>query len=76
MVYCYIVEKLVCYVGSSGFGLATTSVVADSTLEAGGVTKKKVFTSLMGKGVKLWIRGKSADNLFTEIDSEISKSNG
>lgn len=36
-------------------------------------SQEKVFTPLKGKGVKLLITGKPADNFFAEIDSEVIK---
>ena len=66
LLYCW---KIGCYAGSTGVGLATSSVVADTILEAGG--QEKVFTPLIGKGVKLLVGGKPADSLFTEIDRDI-----
>lgn len=68
LLYCW---KVGCYVASSGVSLAGASVVADTILEAGG--QEKVFTPLIGKGVKLWVRGKQVDTLFAEIDSDVRK---
>lgn len=45
--------------------------VADTILEAGG--QEKVFTPLLGKGVKLWVRGKLVDSLFAEIDKDVRR---
>jgi hypothetical protein len=66
LLYCW---KVGCYVASSGISLAGASVVADTILEAGG--QERVFTPLLGKGVKLWVKGKPVDTLFTEINSDI-----
>lgn len=66
LLYCW---KVGCKVGSAGISLAGTSVIADTILEAGG--QEKLFTPLLGKGVKFMIQGKSADSLFTEIDNDI-----
>lgn len=38
-------------------------------MEAGG--QDKVFTPLLGKGVKLLVKGKSVDTLYTEIDNNV-----
>ena len=70
LLYCW---KVGCYVASSGISLAGASVVADTILEAGG--QEKVFTPLLGKGVKLWVKGKPIDTLFTEINDEIKAIN-
>lgn len=66
VLYCW---KIGCYVASSGVSLAGASVIADTILEAGG--QEKMFTPLLGKGVKFWIKGKPVDNLFTEIDNKV-----
>lgn len=63
--------KFGCELGGAGFGLATTSVVADSILEAGGQEKR--FTSLIGNGVKLFIGGKPADSIVIERNKNINK---
>ena len=68
LLYCW---KVGCYLASSGVSLAGASVVADTILEAGG--QEKIFTPLLGKGVKLWVKGKSVDNLYNDIDSNIRK---
>lgn len=68
ILYCW---KVGCYAASSGVSLAGASVIADTILEAGG--QDKIFTPLLGKGVKFWINGKPADNIYTEISSEIKK---
>jgi hypothetical protein len=62
--YCW---KIGCRVSSASIGLAGTSVIADSILEAGG--QEKVFTPLLGKGVKHFIGGKRADEYYTNINS-------
>lgn len=66
ILYCW---KIGCQVGSTGVGLAGASVITDTILEAGG--QEKVFTPLIGKGVKFIIGGKSADNLFVNINRDI-----
>jgi len=66
ILYCW---KIGCQVGSTGIGLAGTSVIADSILEAGG--QEKVFTPLIGKGVKFIIGGKSADSLHVNINNDL-----
>lgn len=68
LLYCW---KIGCTVASSGVSLAGASVVADTILEAGG--QDKIFTPLLGKGVKLWIKDKPADSLYTEINNDIKK---
>lgn len=66
LLYCW---KVGCYVASSGISLAGASVVADTILEAGG--QDKVFTPLLGKGIKLFVKGKQVDILYTEIDNSV-----
>lgn len=66
MLYCW---KIGCQVGSAGIGLVGTSVITDTILEAGG--QEKVFTPLIGKGVKYIIGGKPADNLFVNINKDV-----
>lgn len=66
MLYCW---KIGCQVGSAGIGLAGTSVIADTILEAGG--QEKVFTPLIGKGVKFIIGGRSADSLYVDINNDL-----
>ncbi len=66
LLYCW---KVGCYVASSGISLAGASVVADTILEAGG--QDKIFTPLLGKGVKLLVKGKPVDTLYTEIDNNV-----
>lgn len=68
ILYCI---KVGCYVGSSRLGIATTSVVADTILEAGG--QEKVFTPLIGKGVKFIIGGKLADKHILDIEKNVKK---
>lgn len=67
-IYCW---KVGCYVGSSGLGIATTSVVADTILEAGG--QEKVFTPLIGKGVKYILGGKPANQDLLDIQNNVKK---
>lgn len=64
--YCW---KVGCYVASSGISLAGASVVVYTILEAGG--QDKIFTPLLGKGIKLWVKGKLVYTLYTEIDNNI-----
>lgn len=66
VLYCW---KRGCLVDSAGIGLAGTSVIAYSILEAGG--QEKIFTPLLGKGVKFFIGGKSADILHTDINNNL-----
>ena len=60
ILYCW---KVGCYVASSGVSLAGASLIADTILETGG--QDKIFTPLLGKGVKFLIKGKPADNIYT-----------
>ena len=66
ILYCW---KIGCQVGSTGIGLAGASVITDTVLEAGG--QEKIFTPLIGKGVKFIIGGKPADNLFVNIEKNV-----
>ena len=66
LLFCW---KIGCQIGSTGIGLAGASVITDTILEAGG--QEKVFTPLIGKGVKFFIGGKPADNLFIDINKDI-----
>ena len=66
LLYCW---KVGCYVASSGVNLAGASVVADTILEAGG--QEKIFTPLLGRGVKFWVKGSPVDRLYTEINSDV-----
>lgn len=68
LLYCL---KVGCTVASSGISIAGASVIADTVLEAGG--QEKVFTPLLGKGVKLCFKGRAVDNIYTEIYNDISK---
>lgn len=52
--------------GSAGIGLVITSFMIDSMLEAG--NHEKVFTPLIGKGVKFLVGGKPADNVLFGIN--------
>jgi len=63
--------KIGCTVGSAGVGVATTSIVVDTLLEAAG--EEKIFTPLIGKGVKLIIGGKAADTRYLEIQESLKK---
>lgn len=66
LLYCW---KIGCKVGSSGIGLAGASVVTDTILEAGG--QEKVFTPLLGKGVKFLIGGTPADILHADASKNL-----
>jgi len=66
LLYCW---KIGCQVGSTGIGLAGASVITDTILEAGGL--EKVFTPLLGKGVKFIICNKPADSIFAHINKYI-----
>lgn len=66
LLYCW---KIGCQVGSTGIGLAGASVITDTILEAGG--QEKVFTPLLGKGVKFIIGNKPADSIFAHINKDI-----
>lgn len=68
LLYCW---KVGCYVASSGLSIAGASVVVDTLLEAGG--QEKVFTPLLGKGVRFFVRGKPIDGLYTEINDDIRR---
>lgn len=68
LLYCW---KVGCYVASSGLSLAGASVVVDTILEAGG--QEKVFTPLLGKGAKLFVKGKPVDTLYTQINKNIRR---
>lgn len=61
--------KIGCQVGASGIGLAGSSVITDSILEARG--QEKVFTPLIARGVKFMIGGVAADNLYTDINKNL-----
>jgi hypothetical protein len=62
LLFCW---KYGCQVGSAGLGLVGTSFLIDSMLEAG--NQEKVFTPLIGKGVNMFVKGKPADELLTQI---------
>lgn len=47
----------------------TTSVLADSILEADG--QENIFTPLIGKGVRLFIDGRPADSILLEINKNL-----
>jgi hypothetical protein len=66
LLYCW---KVGCYVASSGLSLAGASVITDTILEAGG--QDKVFTPLLGKGVKLFVKGRPVDSLYKDINNEV-----
>lgn len=64
LLYCW---KYGCQADSAG--LVGTSFLIDSMLEAGG--QEKVFTPLIGKGVKLFINNTPADNVLLDIKKDI-----
>lgn len=66
LLYCW---KYGCQVDSAGLGLVGTSFLIDSMLEAG--NQEKVFTPLMGKGVKFFINGRPADETLLAIKKDI-----
>ena len=66
LLYCW---KMGCQVGSAGLGLVGTSFMIDSILEAG--NQEKVFTPLIGKGVKLIVNGRPADDILSGINKDI-----
>jgi len=55
--------------GSAGLGLVGTSFLIDSMLEAG--NQEKVFTPLIGKGVKFFVNGRPADEVLLGIYKDI-----
>lgn len=66
LLYCC---KIGCRINSASVGLAGGSVIADTILEAGG--QEKVFTPLIGKGVKYMIRGKPADSYYSDMNANL-----
>lgn len=69
LLYCW---KYRCQVGSAGLGLVGTSFLIDSMLEAGGQEKVFTpFTPLIGKGVKLFINNRPADDVLLDIKKDI-----
>ena len=66
LLYCW---KYGCQAGSAGLGLVGTSFLVDSMLEAGG--QEKVFTPLIGKGVKFFVNGRPADEILVSINKDI-----
>ena len=66
ILYCW---KIGCQVGSTSIGLAGTSVIADTILEAGG--QEKIFTPLIGKGVNFLVGGRSADSLQVGLNNNL-----
>lgn len=68
LLFCW---KYGCQAGSAGLGLVGTSFLIDSMLEAG--DHKKVFTPLIGKGVKFVVGGQSADNVLLEINKNLKE---
>lgn len=67
LLYCW---KFGCSVAANGVGLVGTSVLIDGILEAGG--QEKVFTPLMGKGIKFIIGGQPADSMFNDLQKRLS----
>ena len=61
--------KIGCTVGQGGISLAGASIVVDTLLEASG--QEKIFTPLLGKGVKFLIGGKSADTYHIAFQEKI-----
>ena len=59
--------KFGCEIGSAGLGIVGSGFLLDQILEAGG--KEKVFTPLIGNGVKFLVKGKPSDGkiLLDEI---------
>lgn len=66
LLYCW---KFGCQAGSAGLGLVGTSFMIDSILEAG--NQEKVFTPLIGKGVKFIVNGRPADDILSGINKDI-----
>jgi len=65
ILYCW---KYGCQAGSAGLGLVGTSFLIDSMLEAG--NQEKVFTPLIGKGVKFFVKGNPADEILLGIKND------
>ena len=65
LLYCW---KYGCQAGSASLGLVGTSFLIDSILEAG--NQEKIFTPLIGKGVKFFVRGKPADEILLGIKND------
>ena len=68
LLYCW---KFGCQAGSAGLGLVGTSFMIDSILEAG--NHEKVFTPLIGKGVKFVVGERPADNVLSEMNKNIKE---
>ena len=68
LLYCW---KFGCQVGSAGLGLVGTSFMIDSILEAG--NHEKVFTPLIGKGVKMTVGSKPADSILSDINKRVKE---
>ena len=66
LLYCW---KFGCQAGSAGLGLVGISFMIDSILEAG--NQEKVFTPLIGKGVKFIVNGRPADYILSGINKDI-----
>ena len=65
LLYCW---KYGCQAGSASLGLVGTSFLIDSMLEAG--NQEKIFTPLIGKGVKFFVKGKPADEILLGIKND------
>ena len=65
MLYCW---KYGCQAGSAGLGLVGTSFLIDNMLEAG--NQKKVFTSLIGQGLRFFVNGKLAYDILLAIKND------
>lgn len=65
MLYCW---KYGCQAGSAGLGLVGTSFLIDSMLEAG--NQEKIFTPLIGQGVKFFVKGRPADDILLAIKND------
>ena len=68
LIYCW---KFGCQAGSAGLGLVGTSFMIDTMLEAG--NHDKVFTALIGEGVKFMVGGQPADNVLLEINKNLKE---
>ncbi len=70
LLYCW---KYGCQIGSTGLGLIGTSFFFfkkwDSMLEAG--NQEKIFTPLIGRGVKFFVNGRPADEALLAINKNI-----
>lgn len=66
LLYCW---KYGCKSDSASLGLLGTSFLIDSMLEAG--NQEKVFTFLIGQGVKFFVNGRPADEVLFAINKDI-----